>query len=291
MQPYIITSFRRVADNAIFTKIHVVGNQQTNPIIYRFGNEDKRFYDFLCNGAFVINSVMRRADNVDFSIGDILSTPRAVIQRITIIQHDVVLFMNGQSIRLPNATKFVEPVVPPVTITTPRRVGRPTNAEIAARNNATTTTNTNRDTAFNEVEVTINRNNPRAIRIQGLLRRRRESLQEFLVRFFQEWNLEKNTIYVDDSAVQTAPNKRRSLGDIYMICKYYYPNCTLNEVLNLLYNVIPTIITRGYRTSYCFTINKRVWYYSENSANTVANQGQADEFGKNYQFYLNNITR
>lgn len=289
MQPYIITSFKRLADNAIFTKIHIIRNHQTNPIMYKHGNENKRFYDFICNGEFVIHSVMRRADNVEFTVGDVLVTPRAAIQRITIIQHDVVFFMNGQSIRLPNATKFVEPVATPVTTTTPRR-GRPTNAEIAARNNATTTTTTTR-VSFADVEATINRNNPRAIRIQGLLRRRRESLQEFLVRFFQEWNLEKNTIYVDDSAVQTAPNKRRSLGDIYMICKYYYPNCTLNEVLNLLYNVIPTIITRGYRTSYCFTINKRVWYYSENIANTVADQGQADEFGKNYQFYLNNITR
>lgn len=291
MQPYIITSFRRIADNAIFTKIHVIGNQQTNPIIYRFGNEDKRFYDFLCNGEFLIHSVMRRADNVEFIVGDILSSPRGPIQSIKITQHDVVFYHNTQSVRLVNAAKFVEPVVhTPIqnNQTTPRR-GRPTNAEIAARNNATTTP-ANRQ-SFADVETIINRNNPRAIRIQGLLRRRRESLQEFLVRFFQEWNLEKNTIYVDDSAVQTAPNKRRSLGDIYMICKYYYPNCTLNEVLNLLYNVIPTVITRGYRTSYCFTINKRVWYYSENSANTIADQAQNDEFGKQYQFYLNNITR
>jgi len=287
MQPYIITSFKRIVDNAIFTKIHVIGEHQTNPIVYRHGTENKRFYDFLCNGEFVIHSVMRRADNMDFTVGDVLTTPRGPIQNIKIIQHDVIFYSNGQSIRLVNAAKFVEPVQTPTPIPTTRR-GRPTNAEIAARN-ATTTTTTRGN--FTEIETTINRNNPRAIRIQGLLRRRRETLQEFLIRFFQEWNLEKNTIYVDDSAVQTAPNKRRSLGDIYMICKYYYPNCTLNEVLNLLYNVIPTIITRGYRTSYCFTINKRVWYYSENASNTVADQGQADEFGKNYQYYLTNINR
>lgn len=286
MQPYIITSFKRINDQAIFRRVE----NGTNSGGYVNGTEVKRLRDFICDGNFVIHSVLRTQGNVTFTLLDILNTPRAPIMTIKIIDSEVVLFVNTtQSIRLVNASKFVEPVATPVTTTTPRR-GRPTNAEVAARNNATTTTTTTR-VSFADVEATINRNNPRAIRIQGLLRRRRESLQEFLIRFFQEWNLEKNTIYVDDSAVQTAPNKRRSLGDIYMICKYYYPNCTLNEVLNLLYNVIPTIITRGYRTSYCFTINKRVWYYSENSANTVADQAHNDEFGKQYQFYLNNITR
>jgi len=284
MQPYIITSFKRINDQAIFRRVE----NGTNSVGYVNGTEVKRLHDFICDGNFVIHSVLRTEGNVTFALLDVLSTPRAPITRIKIINSEVILFTDiTQSIRLVNAAKFVEPVViTPIqnNQTTPRR-GRPTNAEIAAGNNATTTT------PFAEVEATINRNNPRAIRIQGLLRRRRESLQEFLIRFFQEWNLEKNTIYVDDSAVQTAPNKRRSLGDIYMICKYYYPNCTLNEVLNLLYNIIPTIITRGYRTSYCYTINKRVWYYSENIANIVSNQAQNDEFGKQYQFYLNNITR
>lgn len=284
MQEYIITSFKRRHDNAIFTRVHITGNVTTDPVTYVNGNTSKRFRDFICDGDFIIHSVQRTRDNIIFTLGDLLQSPRVPINNIKIINSDVVLSNNNQSIRLVNAAKFVEPVTTPVTTTTPRR-GRPTNAEIAARNNTTTTT------PFAEVETIINRNNPRAIRIQGLLRRRRETLQEFLVRFFQEWNLEKNTIYVDDSTVQTTPNKRRSLGDIYMICKYYYPNCTLNEVLNLLYNVIPTIITRGYRTSYCFTINKRVWYYSTNAGNTVADQAQNDEFGKQYQFYLNNITR
>lgn len=288
MQPYIITSFKRINDQAIFRRVE----NGTNSGGYVNGTEVKRLRDFICDGNFVIHSVLRTQGNVTFTLLDVLTTPRAPITSIKIVNSEVVLYCSDtQSIRLVNAAKFVEPVATPVTTTTTRRVGRPTNAEIAARNNTTTTTTTPRATAFNEVEATITRNNPRAIRIQGLLRRRRESLQEFLVRFFQEWNLEKNTIYVDDNAVQTAPNKRRSLGDIYMICKYYYPNCTLNEVLNLLYNVVPTVITRGYRTSYCFTINKRVWYYSENSANTVADQAHTDEFGKQYQFYLNNITR
>lgn len=280
MQPYIITSFKRINDQAIFRRVE----NGTNSGGYVNGTEVKRLRDFICDGNFVIHSVLRTEGNITFTLLDVLSTPRAPITRIKIINSEIVLFTDAtQFIRLVNAAKFVEPVTIPVTTTTPRR-GRPTNAEIAARNNTITT-------PFAEVETIINRNNPRAIRIQGLLRRRRETLQEFLVRFFQEWNLEKNTIYVDDSTVQTTPNKRRSLGDIYMICKYYYPNCTLNEVLNLLYNVIPTIITRGYRTSYCFTINKRVWYYSTNAGNTVADQAQNDEFGKQYQFYLNNITR
>lgn len=284
MQPYIITSFKRINDQAIFRRVE----NGTNSGGYVNGTEVKRLRDFICDGNFIIHSVLRTQGNVIFTLLDVLNTPRLPITSIKIEQSEIVLICGDrtQTIRLTNATKFIElNMATTNTQTTRRGPGRPSNAEIAARNNNTTTT------SFNEVEATINRNNPRAIRIQGLLRRRRESLQEFLVRFFQEWNLEKNTIYVDDSAVQTAPNKRRSLGDIYMICKYYYPNCTLNEVLNLLYNVIPTVITRGYRTSYCFTIHKRVWYYSENSANTVADQAQNDEFGKQYQFYLNNITR
>lgn len=140
-----------------------------------------------------------------------------------------------------------------------------------------------------DLEKLIISNYSSPIRIKGLLRKRKETLEEFLTKFITDWNLEKDTIYVETGIQQTDAGRRRSLGDIYMICKYYYKNITLNEVLNLLYNILKDNIDTGYRTCYCSTIKKRVWYYDENSEIRIFNEDQNDEYGNKYQFYLDNI--
>ena len=142
---------------------------------------------------------------------------------------------------------------------------------------------------ISDLQQLIISNNPIPIRIKGLLRKRKETVEEFLIKFFTDWNLEKETIYTNDSSIQTNSGKRRSLGDIYMICKYYYKDITLNEVLNLLYNVLTKSVETGFRSSYCTTIKKRVWYYLDGSNNQVYNKDQDDEYGNEYNFYLENI--
>ncbi len=148
------------------------------------------------------------------------------------------------------------------------------------------------------------------MRIQGLLKVRKETLSEFLIRFFTEWNIKKNTLFAQEvedfiqdptedeeedervdpidakiGEVACRPNKRRSLGDIYMICKYYYPRCTLKQVLTIIYNELSEEID-GFRSSNCSTINKRVFYVNESEGTQIMEQSQKDEYGmtvKNYK--------
>ncbi len=143
---------------------------------------------------------------------------------------------------------------------------------------------------FDEIEEQIRQNNPREIRLQPLQKNRKDqTLQEFLTKFFLVWNNEKNTIYADTKDIQTDTRRRRSLGDIFLICKYYYPTTTLREVLNLLYDVLPSIMPAGFRSSYCSTIDKRVWYFDEDRRGALINEDHRDEFGKIVNFYLDNL--
>ena len=132
------------------------------------------------------------------------------------------------------------------------------------------------------------------IRIRGLLRKRKETLQEFLIKFFTKWNIERDTIWVRTGETQTEADKKRSLGDIYMICKYYYPDCTLNELILHLYDSLPEYFEEvhdetGFRTCVCQQIHKRVWWYEEGDANNVNHKTTNDEYGKPYRFYLDNL--
>jgi hypothetical protein len=59
---------------------------------------------------------------------------------------------------------------------------------------------------------------------------------------------------------QTTGGKRRSAGDIFRICKYYYPECTLKEVILTLNELTyEQFDKRNVISSICSTINKRVY--------------------------------
>ncbi len=288
MQSYIINSFRKISDSSTWIRQET----GTNSGGYVYDNQVKRLNDFLCNGEFMIYSVLRVTGTGRngilqgelFTIGDRLGVAYGdSIMSIKIIMSEVILNLTGGTIasatvKLQNAIKYKEPVA---TIKKP----------VAVKATKTTTkVNSGENKAFttivSEIESKI-----QPIRLEKTLKKRKETLEQFLVLFFKEWNNEKNTIFVDTLEVQTEMEKRRSIGDIYMICKYYYPNCTLNEVLNLLYFRLPLVITNGFRTSYCNTIKKKVWYYEEDNDTEALNKTANDEFGKPYKFYVDNITK
>lgn len=139
---------------------------------------------------------------------------------------------------------------------------------------------------FEELEQQILNKYPEAIRLQGVLKNRKESIKEFLIKFITKWNNEKNTIFVNSKEVQTDTGRRRSLGDIFMILRYYYPTITLREVIQLLYVDWITLGDINFRSCYCHTINKRVWYYENKGESTILNKITSDEYGKNYQDYI-----
>jgi len=138
-----------------------------------------------------------------------------------------------------------------------------------------------------QLEEKINKE-VKAIRVQGLLKKRKESIEDFLKKFFTKWNGEKDTILVENKQVDTEAGCRRSLGDIYKITKYYYPNCTLKEVKDILYHFAenPDKI-KGFRSSYCHSTQKRMFYYDPDSKNSILNSDENDEFGMKVEAWKN----
>lgn len=124
---------------------------------------------------------------------------------------------------------------------------------------------------------------PDKIRLERLLKKRKETVEEFIYKFFTEWNDDRNTIFVNRE-VQTLAEKRRSLGDIFMIVRYYYPSATLEEVVKILHETMPKRLT-GFRTSYCNDIKKRVFYYDGERATGVFDAKKEDEYGNLYADY------
>jgi len=117
------------------------------------------------------------------------------------------------------------------------------------------------------------------LRLKGVLKKRKETLKEFIIKFFTDFNDTKSTIYVANGSEQTEPGRRRSIGDTFLICRYYYPTCTLEEVSNIIYNNLFGEIP-NFRSSYCNVIHKRVFYVgNENQESQVFNAQKKDEYG------------
>lgn len=145
--------------------------------------------------------------------------------------------------------------------------------------------------SLEKLQKLIEKQYPRPIRLEKTKKKRKELLHDFLIKFFTEWVNERATVYVDTKEVQTKTKgqhktMRRSLGDIYMICKYYYPDIDLGDVVHELYINLPQSIQKGFRSSYCFALNKRTFYYDPDQANQVYNKTNNDEYGHPYRWYL-----
>lgn len=137
-----------------------------------------------------------------------------------------------------------------------------------------------------KIEKQISETIKEEIRLEKFNRKRKETLHEFLIKFFTDFNINKKTIYKKDKSIQTPANKRRSLGDIYMICKYYYPNISVKDVIYELYiGLREDVKIEKLRTSYCSMINKRVWYYNA-TVGLIGTKNLEDEYGYKYDEYL-----
>lgn len=86
----------------------------------------------------------------------------------------------------------------------------------------------------------------------------------FIKKFIHYFNNEYSTY----SSLERYPEKicgvyrRRSLGDIYLITKYYFPKITVLETLQILCILMKTKEING---SYCRTINKFVFHNERNN--------------------------
>lgn len=293
MQEYIIESFKRVRDGSIFQK-RQIRDTITQPVDYYNGIESKRLRDFLCDPDFIINSVIKvnfGTQNDLFILDDIVTTfnGNLRISKIYIRNNDVIFFLNTNitsqsTIRLINAVKYVEPVAKTtVKEVVKKQVVRKKTEKVVKVI----------EPKFKELQDKIEKLYSREIRLEKTLKRTpfKMGLEKFLIKFFQEWNKDKNTIYADDLSIQTSVGRRRSLGDIYMICKYYFPELTLEEVVRMLYITLPSKMNPGFRNCFCGQVKKRVWYFSQGSENNTANATNNDEYSKQYQWYLDELNK
>ncbi len=87
-------------------------------------------------------------------------------------------------------------------------------------------------------------------------------LNIFIKNFFIDYNYSYNTVNKKNKVI-CATGRRRSLGDIYLICKYYYPNCTIIEVFKEL---IALLNLGNINTQKCSDIRKYVFYSNRASS-------------------------
>ncbi len=116
-------------------------------------------------------------------------------------------------------------------------------------------------------------------------------LKDFILKFINEYNEDKDKAtfnildLIKDSncKAQCVPKARRSGSDIFRICKYYYPECSLEEVMKILHIMGDKELIRS---SMCSMIRKRV-YYIANGDPEVYNKGTKDEFNRVWGEYNN----
>ena len=283
---YIINSFKRRNDGSIFTRTQGNNIHNTDPITYLNNGEHKRLRDFICDDNFVINSVSKtNLPNDFYTLGTIVYMLNGFIgysiEKIIIKDGQICLkFTNDTSIIKLNDVKK-----------TPTEMPKVIEKKEAVKKLATSTKDKD---PFHVIENKILTSfDGREIRLQKTLKKRKETMIEFFTKYFVEWNQSnsdkaKCTIWDDNSEIQTTVGKRRSLGDIYMLAKYYYPKTTLKDVIHMLY--VDMVNLEHFRTSYCHTINKRVWYIGT-SPNGQYDTEKADEYGHKWEYYINTLNK
>jgi len=72
---------------------------------------------------------------------------------------------------------------------------------------------------------------------------------------------------------------RRSLGDIYLICRYYYPGCKIEEVLSIIINLIDN---RQIGCSWC-SQTRKMMFHADDGQRYIGKQ-HPTEYGTGFQF-------
>lgn len=295
MKHYKIISFGKVVgtQNHIYV-INRVGGEETGSYICDTLNDVKIESDFCCEENSYIDSIKDTQRNLTFEKNQTVTAGR--IEQIKLRNSRGVAKIGNNWIAISNLFP-----IPPLPIAQPA-VTQPNTQQVnndMATIKKTTTKVVSRAAAspsrsqikkeelFKEIEdriLTI-----KDIRLAKFFKRDLpKTVKEFLINFFTKYNNNHPTIYVDSKDVQATVGRRRSLGDLYKICKYYYPNVTLTEVVKLLFKDLQIHFKTGFRHSYCTTIHKRVFYYDNGEPN-FEQDTRTDEYGKNLDYYKSKV--
>ena len=159
-----------------------------------------------------------------------------------------------------------------------------------------TITNRGTRTSFKEFEKDLLKEG--LIRLRPFYKKdlKNVNLETFIKKFLSEYNEnhEIETVFADSLEQQCEPGLRRSGGDIFRLCKYYYPSCTLEEVLRIVNTLCleEAKIGKGeqayIKSCVCRKIKKRVFIAFEESINYQENE--KDEFNRKLSDYdLQNV--
>ncbi len=110
-------------------------------------------------------------------------------------------------------------------------------------------------------------------------------LGEFIYKLLSDYNNRIITVFTNTEELQTDIKKRRSAGDIFRICKHYYPKCTLEGVLTALDEMSGD---DGVTSSICYQIHKRTYRHSSDANGSIHNRSIRDEFNRVPGDYINN---
>lgn len=115
---------------------------------------------------------------------------------------------------------------------------------------------------------------------RDLIRYMHANVGEFLLFYFTLYN--KECVTIDNKGRTTCTrNKRRSLVDLYRVCKYYFPMTTVKEVKEALWD-LPV----GIDVFICPDIRRRVHRRNDPHSCSIA-YNDADEFG--WDYYCTNV--
>ena len=107
-----------------------------------------------------------------------------------------------------------------------------------------------------------------------------DCLEDFIHNFLVRYNAQYETTTLDTmNGSQCAPRRLRSLIDIFLICKHYFPECSLEEVKDALH------ANEALSSQVCSTVRRRVYWCYPNSIPAVRNTESEDEFGLIYEKY------
>lgn len=97
------------------------------------------------------------------------------------------------------------------------------------------------------------------------------------------------------NGITCAAGKNRSMGDMFRVVKYYYPEFTLKDLIRLMYKDMETefdnddlISTNAwFSTLYCNDINKRVYYKKQFNVSYINSADDFDEYDLDINDYVN----
>lgn len=110
-----------------------------------------------------------------------------------------------------------------------------------------------------------------------------DNLEDFVHNFLVRYNNVYETTTLDNLTGKQCDKRRlRSIIDIFLICKHYFSQCSLEEVKIALYN------NEGLHSQVCSTVNRRVYWIRLGEIGSHSHIDMRDEFGLTINELKNN---